>query len=180
MSEAMQTRSKQDLAHQGEVVVNRFLSGTFAALLKPWERHPVCDPCLRCTLPDFDFLRDRLWLLGLLGRTGTSSPGKRDPLRLPSPESRAREEHSGPFWRCPRARRPGVRCAGTSLFPRAERALQKAGRPWESPLFRTPGGAAPVPLFVGLMLGPVQMMTDCRTEFLAFALFVQRLSIAEC
>lgn len=123
----MQTRSRQDLAHQGEVVVNRFLSGTFAALLKPWERHPVCGPCLRCTFPDFDFLRDRLWLLGRLGRTGTSSPWKRDPLRLPSPGSPAREEHSGRFWRCLRARRPGMRCAGACLFPRAERARRQVG-----------------------------------------------------
>ena len=45
-------------------------------------------------------------------------------------------------------------------------------------VFRPPGGTAP-PLFVGLMLCPVQMMTGCRTEFLAFTLFVQRLSIAE-
>ena len=65
-----ETRSKQDLAHQREVVVNSFLGGTFVALPKPWELHPVCGPFLRGTFPDFDFLRDRLWLLEALGTDG--------------------------------------------------------------------------------------------------------------
>ena len=30
----------------------------------------MCGPCLRCTFPDFDFLRDRLWLLEALGTDG--------------------------------------------------------------------------------------------------------------
>ena len=119
---------------------------------------------------------------------GTSVPWKRDAVRLPAPRSPAREEPCGRFWRYSRAGLPAVRCAGalSSLAPASRVSLQGlSAREGRSALglpavFRTPGGTAPIPLFVGLMLCPVQMMTGCRAEFLAFALFVQRPSIAEC
>ncbi|XDC60181.1 hypothetical protein R6Z07M_011363 [Ovis aries] len=119
---------------------------------------------------------------------GTSVPWKRDPVRLPAPRSPAREEPCGRFRRYSRAGLPGVRRAGalSSLAPRREMSLQalsaREGRSARGlpAVFRTPGGTAPIPLFVGLMPCPVQMMAGCRAEFPAFALFVQRLSIAGC
>lgn len=88
----MQTGSKQDLAHQGEVVVKSFLSRNLRHASQTLGAEPGVWYFSRLHFPltDFDFLRDRIWLLEALRDDGShfseepgASPAASVPYLLP-------------------------------------------------------------------------------------------------